>query len=148
MALAYLLATAVLSVFLLPFILPAFGQLIRRKSQSQRKHLLSKATTSANQNVWRAKSGANDEDGWENVDVAFGDIKIGGNSQNEDWAGIVGFFHPFWYALRTGRVENRSADSCTVMQEGAVSVSFGLPYEQLSYGGLKQSAQFTQVIMK
>jgi hypothetical protein len=39
------------------------------------------------------------EDGWENIAAAGGQISSSGNGEPEgdQWDGVVGFLHPFWY---------------------------------------------------
>jgi len=72
------------------------------------------------------------EDGWEKIE------KVGtapnGEVLPDDWAGVVGFFHPFWYVTPTFR-SLLPADLCLATLEEVANVSFGLPSPRLRDGG-------------
>lgn len=102
---------------LLGLVFRGAGWLIRRRTRSRRDYVIARARsdeeeyraaqpqTSTNS---LARSQAEDED-WEKVDSSGGaktatSSDSGDGSKNEgassdDWDGIIGFFHPFWYDI-------------------------------------------------
>ncbi|KAI9848191.1 MAG: asparagine-linked glycosylation protein [Sclerophora amabilis] len=88
------------SFFVAPFLINSLGRALgwylRRRTRDRRAQILARVgadrTVRAEQDQEAAKS---DEDGWEKVEsYATGTAKNGGKA-DEDWEGIVGFFHPF-----------------------------------------------------
>ena len=73
------------------------GSSLKRKSALRRKILLAKVE--AEQDDYRAKkqrsSNGEDED-WEKVETYAAGTARNGESGEDDWNGVVGFFHPFW----------------------------------------------------
>lgn len=78
------------------------GWYLRKRTDGRRCHILE--LTEADEKKYRedrrssSSSGEGGEsDGWEEVDAsAAGTAKNGGKGGEDDWDGIVGFFHPFW----------------------------------------------------
>ena len=97
-AIALLVTAFVLgSLVLLPRnIAKAIGWHLQRKTHTRRRLIL-KRVEAEQQASWPAKERASpksDDEDWEKVESAVG---VGNSLQNdEDWQGIIGFFHPFW----------------------------------------------------
>lgn len=120
-ATSVLLPTIPLS--LLRLVLRGVGWFIQKRTRSRREFIISrvradeeefqaKRDSSASGKSSSSTSQTEDED-WEKVDTS---LAVGNNgnghreknrqrkaqgqgSKDQDWDGIVGFFHPFWYAL-------------------------------------------------
>jgi alpha-1,2-mannosyltransferase len=103
-----LLLTVALVVLLVPWLVPrgfrltaqTVGWYIRQKTSGRRELLLSKAAVKLDKEDSQAPKEEvldEDEEGWEKVDTYVpGSVPNGGKS-DENWSGVVGFFHPFWY---------------------------------------------------
>ena len=100
-----ILPTIPLSI--LRFGLRGLGWFIQKRTRSRREFIVSRVR--ADEEEFQAKragksspstSQAEDED-WEKVDTSTSSVgTAGGNGQargDENWDGIIGFFHPFWY---------------------------------------------------
>jgi alpha-1,2-mannosyltransferase len=93
---------AVLAVIpVLPFVLIFFLQLSLRslgwylQSQTQeRKAAIIAACTEGKSNAPRSETSEGSEDGWEKIEKTG--TAVNGKSEQDEWSGIVGFFHPFW----------------------------------------------------
>jgi alpha-1,2-mannosyltransferase len=101
-----LLAVVVLSFVLLPKSLRFAGELLgsnlRRASRTRRELLL--ARVASEQRTYEAEHKerhAKQEDDWEEVEASAAGSAMNGGPTDKDWSGIVGFFHPFWYAWQT-----------------------------------------------
>lgn len=85
------------------------GWLIRRRTRSRREYVIARARSEDKEKGSSnslARSQADDSD-WEKVDSSGpGGVKTASSSESgasaggedAEWSGIVGFFHPFWYA--------------------------------------------------
>lgn len=110
-----LLAACVLlpqvSLGLLRIALRGVGWVIRKRTQARREAVLARVRADeegllANQpkRASTSATSAEDED-WEKVDTSLSGDSSGRVSQSSqqsgklEWAGIIGFFHPFWYFL-------------------------------------------------
>jgi alpha-1,2-mannosyltransferase len=92
-------------LFLLPLLWRGVGALLglylRKKTDGRRCHILEVAEAEEKQyrqnRRTSSRSGeAGDSDGWEKVDAALVGPAKNGARGDDDWDGIVGFFHPFW----------------------------------------------------
>ena len=45
------------------------------------------------------RSQKSEDDEWEKIESYGGASAINGGQAEDDWEGIVGFFHPFWFVL-------------------------------------------------
>lgn len=104
-----LLAACVLfpqfSLGVLRIVLRGVGWLIRKRTQARREAILARVRADEEKLSKQSKTAsgstpAEDED-WEKVDPSSSGDSSGPASQNsqsgtEEWAGIIGFFHPFW----------------------------------------------------
>ena len=123
-AILALLVTAVTAVFLpqlagglLGLVFRSAGWLIRRRTRSRREYVIARARSDeAEYRAPRPKASDNslarsqaDDEEWEKVDGSSGaktasssDAGVGSKnegSSSDEWEGIIGFFHPFWYDL-------------------------------------------------
>lgn len=102
-----LLTATVLAVpllLLLPHLMPtvarAVGSHIRQSGQ-QRKELLTARASIERKQYEEQDDPASLDDEWEKVDRSHAQAKNGagradGRQADQDWDGVVGFFHPFW----------------------------------------------------
>ena len=106
-----LLLTFALVTLLLPWLVPrcfrlaaqTVGWYIRQKTAGRRELLLSKAVANRNtkpQQIPKRNVLDEEEDGWEKVDTYVPVTVPNGGKSDENWSGVVGFFHPFWYVIR------------------------------------------------
>ena len=65
----------------------------RRKAILRRVKIEEEATQSFNRRNQRPES----DDDWERIDSFGVGSAINGGPGDEDWEGIIGFFHPFWF---------------------------------------------------
>ena len=95
---------------LLALIFRGVGWLIRKRTRSRREYVIARARSEEEEcRASRAKdsvsrSQVEDEEGWEKVDPgerpsSSSDNGAAGTEEGrkDDWNGVVGFFHPFWY---------------------------------------------------
>lgn len=78
------------------------GTYLRRKTEGRRSKILEVIEEDekqyAEKQEKRSQDSRSDEDGgWEKVQAYSASSAADGSKQAEDWSGIVGFFHPFWY---------------------------------------------------
>ncbi|KAL4956960.1 hypothetical protein BDW69DRAFT_59002 [Aspergillus filifer] len=102
-----LLATCVLlpqfSLGILRVVLRSVGWVIRKRSQARREAILARVRADKEDLLKKqakvASAGATpaDDEDWEKVDTASSGDSSGSASQqgSDDWAGVIGFFHPF-----------------------------------------------------
>jgi alpha-1,2-mannosyltransferase len=116
LALLVLTATAVLlpqlPSGLLALVFRGVGWLIRRRTRSRREYVIARARSEEEEcRASQAKdstsrSQVEDEEGWEKVDTGERPSSSSGSGatgteegNKDDWDGVVGFFHPFWYVV-------------------------------------------------
>ena len=94
------LATLVLVPLLWRALGAALGWYLRKKTDGRRCHILD--LVAADEKKYREEGrnspgGDSGEDaGWERVDAHTTGTSKNGGRADDDWDGIVGFFHPFW----------------------------------------------------
>lgn len=109
-----LLATCVLlprlPLAVLRFVLRGVGWVIQKRTRSRREYILSRVRAEdeeASSKRSRSSSGAHGEDeDWEKLDSSSSGSGTPGNNkahESDDWNGIIGFFHPFWYGYYLSR---------------------------------------------
>lgn len=140
---------------ILRFILCSVGWLVQNRSRSRREQIVSQVR--AEEEEFQSKCARSPaqtetvEEDWEKVDSSSsscltpGSDKIPGDG-NDDWDGIIGFFHPFWY-VRPLLTWNPRSLIVVVMQEAAASGFSGKPYGLCSSGGRKLYAPYTRETM-
>lgn len=101
MLLMFLLALVSLipffTIYALRYSLRLVGLYLRRKTQSRREFILERVKLE--EEVFRKQKRtqkAEDED-WEKVEGYSVGTAPNGATAAEEWEGVVGFFHPFWY---------------------------------------------------
>lgn len=176
------LSIAATTTFLLPqliggllgLLLRGAGWLIRRRTRSRREYVIARARSdeeelnktlrATDSTSAQARSSTEDED-WEKVDSNAGPgggrtptNSDGGSGEEakkpDDWDGIIGFFHPFWYGhlfflwlcCRIHRPDTLT--SITVTLVAAENEFCGKQYGQHRGAGPRRFAPFTLVTMK
>ena len=98
-----------LGPFILHYIGSFLGYLLKKKTEGRRSVLFS-VMEDENKNTIQelsdSKSTSSDE--WEKVSGAEDNVAEKLKEKTKDWDGIIGFFHPFWYATWCCSVENSS----------------------------------------
>lgn len=98
---------------LLALIFRGVGWVIRRRTRSRREYVIARARSEEEEGcrALQAKDSASrsqveDEEDWEKVDTGerpLSSSESGATGTEEgkkdDWNGVVGFFHPFWYVI-------------------------------------------------
>lgn len=97
-----LLVPVILSLVFLPkiihFLAKSLGQHLRWSSRTRRELLLARVATETKTYEADQRNGKKEDDDWEKIGNATVSSKESNDSRDSDWDGIVGFFHPFWYA--------------------------------------------------
>lgn len=93
-----ILVSLVFTPRLLRFAGELLGRYLRRSSRTRRELLLARVAKEqrsygASDDVKSRLQDERDQDGTEKEGSA-----VKGGKADKDWSGIVGFFHPFWYA--------------------------------------------------
>ena len=131
-----------LTVYTLRYSLRLVGWYLRRKTQSRRELILERVKLE--EDVFRRQKRtqkAEDED-WEKVEGYSAGSAPNGATAAEEWEGVVGFFHPFWYVPGPSSPRERwdTADQIwrtIAMQEVVENECFGQRYERHNNGGQK-----------
>jgi alpha-1,2-mannosyltransferase len=95
--------TPLIVFFVLPLIAKGLGWILglylSKKTDGRRSHLLElmKEDEKKFQETDRGQKDSSDDD-WETVEAHSVGTSGNGEKGQAEWAGIVGFFHPFWYA--------------------------------------------------
>jgi alpha-1,2-mannosyltransferase len=75
----------------------ACGWYLIEKSSKRRKALLAQAKLEEDEENIRIRPSTKSDNGdWEKVDDHISRIGINRGQAEDEWEGIVGFFHPFW----------------------------------------------------
>ncbi|GLA70089.1 asparagine-linked glycosylation protein [Aspergillus tubingensis] len=98
-----LLATCVLlpqlPLSLLRLVLRGVGWLVQKRTRSRREYIISRVRADEEEHASRTKAvsatNSGDEEDWEKVDTSSSSSGTAGINRNEEWDGIIGFFHPF-----------------------------------------------------
>jgi alpha-1,2-mannosyltransferase len=106
--LCILLFPILLSAILLPKLVhlaaEVVGRHLRRSSNTRRELLLARVASEAKAFEAEHSEKSRDDDDWEKVGSSPVGSAINGAKADEEWDGIVGFFHPFWYERSSLRV--------------------------------------------
>lgn len=112
--LLYLLVPGLLAFIFLPRTLLLLGQLVgyrlRRASQTRRELLLERTATEQRKYDAEHKKSKREEDDWEEIEPSTVGSAVNGGKADQDWNGIVGFFHPFWYIFK-GSYDSLESDA-------------------------------------
>lgn len=128
-----LLATCVLlpqlPLALLRLVLRAVGWAVQKRTRSRREYIVSRVRAEEEELARKrsTKPASTEDEDWEKVDTSSSASSgTAGTRTSDDWNGIIGFFHPFWYvpSLYTclSKIEHRVATP-----EVEVNVSSGKP---------------------
>lgn len=89
-----------LAGFVLTHGLHAVGWSIRRKTGGRRELILARVQEEERDYRSKQNKSPKEDEDWEKVEgYATGTAPNGELPQDEEWDGVVGFFHPFWYVL-------------------------------------------------
>lgn len=96
--LSSLLISVLISVLFFPsivrFLAAQVGHSLRRSSRSRRELLLARVATEAKK--YEVEAPETDNHDWDEIAAVATGGKEGSSKADEQWEGIVGFFHPFW----------------------------------------------------
>lgn len=88
-----------LPLAVLRIVLRGVGWIIQRRTRSRREYILSRVRADEEEfQSKRSKPTPGEDEDWEKVDTSSSSSGPAGNnssSGNDDWEGIIGFFHPF-----------------------------------------------------
>lgn len=91
-------AAACLTTFMFMNLAKAAGWHLRRRTRSRRQMILTQVK--AEQKAYSLSKGRpspkSDDEDWEKVESQVSWETKSGVKVNEEWSGIIGFFHPFW----------------------------------------------------
>ena len=74
-----------------------WGYYLIKRSSRLRKVLLAKVKLDEEQETSRTRPSPKSDDGdWEKVDSDLSGTVFNGQKADDNWEGIIGFFHPFW----------------------------------------------------
>jgi alpha-1,2-mannosyltransferase len=96
--LAPALVTALFLSKTLHFVAALLGQHLRRSSRTRCELLLARVATETKAHEADVKNKKREDDDWEQVGTTPPGSAVKHGQMDSDWDGIVGFFHPFWYA--------------------------------------------------
>lgn len=97
--LSLLIPTCLAFVFLpqtLHFLGEPIGYYLGRPSRARRALLLDRVAAEQRTYEIEHKEDKKEEDDWEQIERAMVGSAANGAKADQDWHGIVGFFHPFW----------------------------------------------------
>ena len=99
-----LLVPALVAVLFVPaalrFAAELVGQHLRRSSRTRRELLLARVASETKTHEAEQRKSKKDDDDWEEVGTTPPGSAGKAGKVDSEWDGIVGFFHPFWYAQR------------------------------------------------
>ncbi len=76
------------------------GWSLQRRSRVRRNLLLARVKVEESQDQLATRQSPKSDDGeWEKVEKSTEGSAQTGQEANDDWEGIIGFFHPFWFVL-------------------------------------------------
>ena len=97
-----LLVPALVAVLFVPaalrFAAELVGQHLRRSSRTRRELLLARVASETRTHEAGQGKSKKDDDDWEEVGNTPPGSAGKDRKADSEWDGIVGFFHPFWYA--------------------------------------------------
>ena len=96
-----ILVSIIVSCIFLPKLLSSLGESIgyylRRTSRTRRELLLARvASEQRNYSSENTEIRSTEDDDWEEIESYAAGTTANGGKADQDWKGIVGFFHPFW----------------------------------------------------
>lgn len=97
-ALALALILLLSSWYIVSGVLRLVGWKLRNASAHRRKMLLARVEAERKSYKPKRSNGDGEDEDWEKVDSYSAGTAGNGELGQKEWAGVVGFFHPFWYA--------------------------------------------------
>jgi alpha-1,2-mannosyltransferase len=83
---------------LLSYIGRTWGWLLRSKCAERRELIFAKVRGEERDYQWeRSKATKTEDEDWERVESYATGTAGNGEKAEDEWEGIIGFFHPFWY---------------------------------------------------
>jgi alpha-1,2-mannosyltransferase len=137
-----LLATCALLPLLplgiLRFVLRGVGWVIQKRTRSRREYILSRLRADdeavSSKQVKSSSGTQGEDDDWEKLDSSSSSSGEPGSNiiqENDDWDGIIGFFHPFWYVIHLIRCTHTTVSAANmnllVTRVAEENVFFGKP---------------------
>jgi len=90
-----LVSTLVAAPFIVRFTGQAIGWYLRRRTSARKELILARVKVEEDDYKSKERRLAKSEDEeWERIDTR---AQRTGENASEDWEGVIGFFHPFWY---------------------------------------------------
>ncbi len=74
------------------------GWYLRRKTAGRRMQILERVEEEEKELAEDPKARRDSDEEWENIESYTAGTSKNGEKADKEWDGIVGFFHPFWYA--------------------------------------------------
>lgn len=97
-----------LPLCILRFVLCNVGRLVQNRTKSRREQIITQVRADEKEHLSKCSRSQPQtqtvEEDWEKVDSSSSVLGTAGSDKapgNEDWDGIIGFFHPFWYGFRS-----------------------------------------------
>lgn len=118
-----------------------FGSYLKRRTAS-RRHAILKRVRVEEEGVkaFYRRSQKHEDDDWEKIERSGVGCSTNGGQADNDWEGIMGFFHPFWFVKIQKSMECHTLMVRTVTLAAVVRESSGRPSELRRIDGLKPSA--------
>ena len=78
------------------------GWYLWRRTQPRRHLILAQVNAEEKEfQVKERRSPKSDDGDWEKVEINTVGVAKDGSQGDQDWQGVIGFFHPFWYIYQT-----------------------------------------------
>ena len=125
----------------------AIGACLKRKTAARRQSILKrvKVEEEAVESFYRHSRRSEDDD-WEKIEKNGTKSATNGGQADNDWEGIVGFFHPFWFVVDEISMCSETLTSRIVMLVAVAKECSGQPSEPRKSVGLKPSVSCILVI--
>lgn len=136
----------ILGPILLAALCKPLGWYLQRKTAGRRQQILARVEEDEKALAEVKGTKVVDED-WENIDAHTVGTAENGKQADAEWDGVVGFFHPFWYAIPC-LLSPFLADLIEVMLVEAENVSSGQLSGQHKSAGRTLSVLSTLVTMR
>lgn len=94
----FIVSNIVAAPFLVRYIGRTVGWYLRHRTSTRRDLVLARVKVEEDDFESKEKrSRKSEDDDWERVESYAAGIAKNGEKADDDWQGVVGFFHPFWY---------------------------------------------------
>ena len=126
----------------------AIGIYLRRRSEDRKAAILDRVR--GEDSIYRGKergSPKSDDEDWEKVEQHLAGSATPEGKAEDEWDGIVGFFHPFWWVSSFSTIWGVDIECIIVMPVEVVKESSGLRSKLRKDAGLRLYVLYIQVIM-